>query len=230
MADPSCTAFNGYVYCVGGFRAGNPATAIYYAPVSGSGIGTWTKDINNYPIAVSYQSCITSGGYIYCIGGQESPDNGDVSVASTYYAPVSGSGIGTWTKTTPYPIPIHDAGCALYNGYVYCVGGYESSYPVRPGTTEVYSAPVSSTGIGAWTANTTYPLPIYSTGCATSDNGYIYCVGGSKEVSGAGLPLTNVYTSPIINNAIGTWTANTPYPLADIATYGTSDCFISTPP
>ena len=97
---------------------------------------------------------------------------------------------------------MYAAGCSIYNSYIYCVGTYSAS-PY----TQVYYAPVSSTGIGAWTSTTSYPVAMDYAGCSIY-NGYIYCVG--TYVS----PYTQVYYAPVSSTGIGAWTSTTSYPVA----------------
>ncbi|MEM0149158.1 MAG: hypothetical protein QW346_02745, partial [Candidatus Micrarchaeaceae archaeon] len=183
-----------YIYCVG--RYTSPSTQVYYAPVSSTGIGTWTAT-TSYPVTMYDAGCSINNGYIYCVG-----TDGASPSTQVYYAPVSSTGIGTWTATTSYPVGMRGAGCSIYNGYIYCVGSGASPY------TQVYYAPVSSTGIGTWTATTSYPVGMYEAGCSIN-NGYIYCVG-----TGGASPYTQVYYAPVSSTGIGTWTATTSYPVA----------------
>ncbi|MGC8586176.1 MAG: hypothetical protein ACP5K5_01360, partial [Candidatus Micrarchaeia archaeon] len=80
-----------------------------------------------------------------------------------------------------------------------------------------YYAPITSNGIGAWKATTSYPVPIYGESCAVYEND-IYCVGGLSWTG-----FTNAtYYAPITSNGIGAWKATTSYP---VPIYGES-CFV----
>jgi len=187
--------------------AGSPYPAAYTlgTPISGYLYLQFTdiygtNEVNNIATVLTKVTATGSGGattststtiqYIYCVG---------TLAASTqvYYAPVSSTGIGTWTSTTSYPVPMVAAGCSIYNGYIYCVGRYRYS---------VYYAPVSSTGIGTWTSTTSYPVGMINAGCSIY-NGYIYCVGSYTS------PYA-VYYAPVSSTGIGAWQATTSYPVA----------------
>ena len=117
IIEQSCATYSGYIYCVGGYGPGL-TSAVNYAPVSSSGVGTWTST-TTYPSVILEQSCVISSGYIYCVGG--SGPSGAV-----YYATVSSSGVGKWTSTTTYPTGsngIEYQSCAIYSSDIYCVGG-----------------------------------------------------------------------------------------------------------
>ena len=93
--------------------ATSSSNATYFGPLSGSGVTGWTKS-TPYPFQATGLSCVTSSGYIYCVGGFTyggSQDN-----ASVYYAPVSSSGIGAWQKTTSYPIAVYAQSCVTSAG------------------------------------------------------------------------------------------------------------------
>jgi hypothetical protein len=114
--------------------------------------------------------CSIYNGYIYCVGTDgASPYN------YVYYAPISSTGIGTWTSTTSYPVAMNVAGCSIYNGYIYCVG------EALPPNTQVYYAPVSSTGVGPWTSTTSYPVPMLDAYCEIPGSGGGYLGGGGPN-------------------------------------------------
>jgi len=67
----ACVISSGDILCVGGETSGgsNPTytNAVYYAPISSGGIGTW-KQATNYPVSVG-TTCVGLSGDIYCVGG-----------------------------------------------------------------------------------------------------------------------------------------------------------------
>lgn len=171
-----CAAASGYIYCVGGNNetdgTNNAAVAtnsVWYAPISSSGIGSWSLSLS-YPQNIFFPSCVASSSDIYCIGGVNGNDNG---VNSVYYATLSSGGVGTWTKTTNYPSSLVGQACAISSGYIYCVGGEsgQNSY-----SDAVYYAAISSTGVGAWQKAANYPVNVETTCVASSSD--LYCVGG----------------------------------------------------
>ena len=223
----ACAIYNGYIYCVGGAVTGTMTSKVFYAPVSSSGVGAWTETtdyggsgssgLTGTPI--SAESCAISVGYIYCVGGSSGS-----GISKTFYAPVSSSGVGAWTETTDYGgsgssgstgTPVNFESCAIYNSYIYCVGG--------SGLRKVFYAPVSSSGIGTWTETTDYAgtgtsgstgITVAMHSCSAAI-GYIYCVGG------VGNPSSNkVYFGPVSASGIVSWTETTDY--AGSGTSGTT--------
>lgn len=90
----------------------------------------------------------------------------------------SAGSIDSSGSTTSYPTNMAHGSCAIYSGYIYCVGGGTG----LGSTPAAYYAPISSSGVGAWATTasyfaTTYSEDIEGQSCAT-DSGYIYCVGG----------------------------------------------------
>jgi hypothetical protein len=82
----ACVISSGYIYCVGGETAGGSSpsytNAVYYAPVSASGIGTW-KQAGVYPNSVG-TTCALYSGTIYCVGGFDGSTAGENN--AVYYA------------------------------------------------------------------------------------------------------------------------------------------------
>jgi hypothetical protein len=215
----SCVASSGYVYCVGGTYddGGDDVNASYYAPLASNGVvGAWSPT-TSFPIPVDAQSCVASSGYIYCVGGiDEAAGTNATSYPSelVYYAPLSSSGIGSWSKSLSYPAGTYLPSCAEDNGYVYCVGGVNSG---GDAVNTDYYASLSSSGVGTWTPTTPYPIVANGQSCATS-SGYVYCVGGA----GSSSYLNNVYYATVSSAGIASWTKAGNYPQSVL-----TDCAIS---
>ena len=175
LFDAGCLIYSGYMYCTGTEYVNTSANTInltslgdvYYAPVSESGIGNWIKT-TTYPIPFFGAGCSAYNSTIYCVG--DGYPNATFR-QSAYYAPILASGsIGAWKRTTDYPVPLTYAGCVVSNGYLYCVGSYNST-----NQSEAFYAPVSRNGIGTWNATTSYPVPFFDAYCSTNgDSGGFY--------------------------------------------------------
>ncbi len=198
----SCASYSGYVYCVAGADPSGYTDTIYYAPLLSTGVGTWSMTTNNYTMTTGQESCVTSGSYIYCVGGINPSTNSPIN--DVYYAQLSSTGgIGSWTATTSYPTGIKFESCVAAGVYIYCVGGTTSS---TTESTVVYSALLSATGVGSWTLSTnSYPIGIEQESCFT-DGQYIYCVGG--ETTGF-TPTDSVYVASISGGDVGPWSLST---------------------
>jgi len=206
LAGESCVAVSTSVYCVGGFGGGGDShNQVYYATLSASGIGSWSTG-NPYPTAVDSASCVNATGGIYCVGGEDYPNNVD----GVYFAPVSSSGLGSWSSAAAYPQALAGTSCVVYSGYIYCVGGFDSNGDEVSST---YYASVSS-GLSSWSGTTQYPLAVDRESC-TVYAGDIYCVAGETEIgSNQNSPITDVYYAPLSSSGIGPWTAALSYPTA----------------
>jgi hypothetical protein len=187
----TCAPSSGYIFCEGGENEtdGTNATLVqsnsaWYAQLTASGIGTW-KQTTAYPQGVFFPTCTATSTEIYCVGGFDSSYNG---LDNVYYAPLSSSGIGQWSSTTPYPIQMEGAYCAIASGSMICVGGtlnfnyYASAYD------NVYSATILASGVGPWHQTASYPIDI-DTDC-TMVSGNLYCIGGSSSFSS----LSDIWT------------------------------------
>jgi hypothetical protein len=201
----SCVTSSGYIYCVGGFTQGSGGQEVnsaYYAQISSSGASAWTAT-TQYPINIADESCVSSGSYIYCVGGYG---------GYAYYASISSSGIGAWKLTTDYPTAIDLQSCLASGGYIYCIAGSSgsNSQDTGPnGVDAVYYAPMSSSGIGTWSSSTSYPDSVNALSCAVSSQSYIYCVGGEESSQ---QPVADVYYASISSSGVGAWTRTSSYP------------------
>jgi len=180
----SCVTSSGYIYCIAGnnetggeYEEVVPTSSVWYAPISDSGIGTWSQT-TSYPADDFFPDCFTAGGYVYCIGGADSNGN---SLTTSYYAPLTASGVGSWTSTAPYPVAASGQACAISSGEIYCIGGETAGGNTPSFTNGVYYAPISSGGIGTWKQSPNYPDSTL-TNCAIT-TGYLYCVGGLDSSS-----------------------------------------------
>lgn len=205
--DHACGALNGYAYCVAGSTGGAGVTnSVYYSQLlPNGGTTTWTKS-TDYPMAFYDSSCVINSptNSIVCVGGI----NSGTVYNSVYFAPLSASGVGTWTASNAYPLKFQNHICVNYNNNVYCIGGNVGGVD----TANVYYATMLPTGgVTTWTATNTYPTVVDDSTCSAS-KGYIYCTAGSN-MAGAGGVYNAVYSAQILgNNALGAWTATTPYP------------------
>jgi hypothetical protein len=197
---PSCVESGDYVYCVAGATGAGIVSKVYYAQLSSSGVGPWTETRDyasnstsdgSAGIKIFQLSCVADSGYIYCVGG------GSGASSRVFYAQLSSSGVGPWMETTDYGaatgktgsggVPIGSNICVDNTGYIYCIGGMTTGYVV---VSDVFSAPVSSSGVGAWTENEDYGsnstsngtggTPIWGTACVVYYS-YIICVGGTTS-------------------------------------------------
>jgi hypothetical protein len=170
-----------------------------------SAVLAWSPSVS-YPTNIWTQSCVESGGYIYCVGGLTGPNTITDSASAVYYAPISSSGIGSWMNTTGYPTSIRSEWCVTETSAIYCVGGYAGSNL----SDSVYYAHLSSSGVGPWTNTTSYPFPVWLTSCVASSSG-VYCVGGGT--SGSALASSDaVYFAPFSSSGIGQWVTTTNFP------------------
>jgi len=203
IAFQSCVVSGGYIYCVGGDTGVSPyvTSAVYFAPLSPGGVGSWTTT-TSYPTTIYEQSCVVSGGYIYCIGGYTT----SAVTSAVYFAPLSSSGVGSWVKTKSYPKTIYQESCVVSGSYVYCVGGWNgvSVFSV------VYFAKLSSAGVGKWVKTTSYPTRIFVQSCVVN-GGYIYCIAGWNPASKTGR-VNTVYFASLSSGGVGSWVKTTSYP------------------
>jgi hypothetical protein len=212
LAGASCATLSERVYCVGGFDSNqNSYNDVYYAPLSASGIGTWSAS-TPYPTAIDSASCVNVTAGIYCVGGEDgSAVLNDVYLGS-FPSPQLGSNppSGGWSSQAAYPKDVAATSCVAYSGYVYCVGGFDDNGNEVSST---YYASISS-GLRSWSSTTQYPLAVDGESCIVYA-GSIYCVAGETvKGSNQNSPISNVYYAPLSSSGIGKWSAASAYPAA----------------
>ena len=207
-----------YIYCVGGATAAGVNTnAVYYATLTAGTVGAWSSG-TNYPTNIEAESCVTNLGFITCVAGLTAPGFISTITSATYYAPISGSGVGAWTETTDYGCvsSCHSDGstgltdnlnaCSVWAGYIFCMGG---EYDMALGflTGDVFSNTISSGAVGAtWTATTTYPVGVaQGAGSCAMYSAYWYCIAGN------GATGESVRYASVTSGTLGAWTSGPDY-------------------
>jgi hypothetical protein len=223
----SCVSNSTYIYCVGGqnLSTGVDISDVFYANLSSDGLlGPWVETTDygassgaagSGGVGIEFASCVEYSGYVYCVAGALSAS--PFTVSKVFYAPISSTGVGGWIETTDYGatssvdgsggIATFELSCTVSAGYIYCVGG---------GTSKVFFAQLSGTGVGPWTETTDYGAASGTTGtggksiasvsCASA-TGELYCVGGTISFS----PVSRVYYAPVSASGVGAWSESTDY-------------------
>ena len=137
---------NGYVYVMGGYDAVNNIyrSTVYYAKLNSDGsTGTWSTNAQALPQGLKGATSITANGYVYVMGGY----NNGVYLSTVYYAKLNSDGsTGTWsTNAQALPQSLYIATSVTANGYVYFMGGWNSS---NTGVSTVYYASTSRIQLG----------------------------------------------------------------------------------
>ena len=144
---------------------GNPfeiTSAVYYAQLSGAGIGAWTSTTPYGGGRVDSQSCVSYSGYVFCIGGFAALTDGSTSyISSVYYAPflwaIPSVTIGAVTADT--------GGTAVVNCQSAMDVGFAKSIPAA----EIESAATQVNFTTAALGGTTNPAQTFGVGCDSSN-------------------------------------------------------------
>jgi N-acetylneuraminic acid mutarotase len=136
--------------------------------------------------------------------------DGTADRSDVQYAPINAKGsVGTWATTTSLSAGRNYQETAVYNGYLYLIGGYSGGYmndvqyvKIDPaGTTSTYDFSISFT-----TARYGHGSVAY--------NGYLYVLGGMKGAKQESY-LNDVQYAPInADGTIGSWAATTSFTAA----------------
>lgn len=212
---PAAAAYNGWLYVVGGNggAGGLPNPSLIRAPINSDGtLGSWINSSEaNTPRSVT--AVEIWNGYLYMMGGCSAgvpgfSCPGDVHLNTVEYAPIHADGsLGTWRTTASFTTARIMHGSAVWNGYLYVLGGCTvGSYCNFTNSVQYTSInPAGSLADGSWSSGTNLPAS-YSFGVSTIYNGCLYHVGGWSGTVGY---LDVVRYATISNNgSIGSWTTS----------------------
>jgi N-acetylneuraminic acid mutarotase len=118
---------NGYLYIIGGYTGSTYSDDVYYAKINDDGsLGSWTTETDTLPLSLTSLQTVVMNGYIYAIGGN---DNSNTVRSEVYYAKLDkNGGTGPWqTAANGLPNIRNQAAAATNNGYVYLIGGRQTS-------------------------------------------------------------------------------------------------------
>jgi hypothetical protein len=196
---PVCVTDSGYVYCLGA----SGAAASYFAALSANGLSEWVATTPYPAPPVNNPACVASQGYVYCVGQVYNGPNWYDYVQGVYFAPLSSSGIGSWTQTTALPLENFGGTCVASSGYLYCIYDQFNAYfaPISHRTALVRGQRRS-------------PPPDASVGCFGAGD-LVYCVSAGSSAAGAGSSAFQEgpsYFAPMSDSGLGSWTATTALP------------------
>lgn len=224
--DLSATAYNGFMYILGGTDGSTYYTDIQYAPIGGSGglTAAWASAGGALSNGGQGSNVVAYNGYIYSLGGLI----GATDYNTVYYALIctganSGTGgcgatagtVGTWTSTSSYTQTRSNGKALAYNGYMYIVGGNSTS-----DYNDVQYATINGNGtLGSWSATTSFHIARSDFTVGVS-NGFMYIVGGT-DINQT-LSYRDVEFAAINSNGtLGNWQGSNVVAAAFVGTYGT---------
>ena len=189
------------LYLLGGESSGQPAFAdTYFAPINhgGDGLPQSFSLSGSFGTARYGHTAAVYNGYLYVLGGR----NTTTWYNSVEYAPLNSDGtVGTWQTTTSFATARADHATAIWNGYIYVLGGCSGTPAI---TSNQYAAINTDGTLGNWSSTTALPQATCEH-AAAAYNGYMYVMGGTDNTTN----YTAVYRSTInaSTKALGAWSS-----------------------
>jgi hypothetical protein len=182
-AAPAATYYNGYLYLVGGVTNGNAvSTAFSISYDSAGNLGNAipepafpTNNDGSSASIVAIDSVSGSAVLINCGGGTSF---GGSPVATVYSAAISDTdgSLSQWTQMTSLPAANQSHTMATYNGYVYSIGGKNST-----GTLNTVQYGLLQNGqITSWAETTPLPIQTSLAYVGVAPNGVMVVAGGTN--------------------------------------------------
>ncbi len=189
-------AHNGYLYVIGGWDGANTIGDVLFAPINPDGsIGAWAATSSLDPYPKDSHTCHAYNGYMYVICGKE---NGTPRQEIMYSAINADGTLAGWSTAGTFYSPRYNHTSVIYNGYLYIIGGRNSTQCFN----DVYFAPIRANGtVGGFTATTGFTTA-RAEHASVAYNGYLYVLGGND---GTNL-LNDIQYAPInADGSIGSW-------------------------
>ncbi len=189
---------NGYMYIIGGGSSGS--NTIYYSKLNTDGSpNAFSTNTNTLPANRKYAASSVSNGYLYVIGGSTDGTNANAQT-TTYYAKLNQDGsIGAFNATSALSTATHQGGSIAVNGYIYFIGGANTSGTAQ--STVYYAKQNSDGSLGSWT--TTNSITAKLGPAVTNASGYLYVLGGGASGSN-----TVQYARINADGSLGSFTTN----------------------
>jgi hypothetical protein len=201
-------AAGGFLYSVGGTYSTSYSSG-YADQVASAMINTdgslepWDSSLESLPTGTTTVALATDGHCLVSAGGYTSGDN---TAEEVYTAELLGDGsIGPWQAQAPLSSGRSYSGAAAVRGYVYLIGGQDSS-----GTTDEvsYAKLGPDCAIDSWSSTTSLPYARYGH-AVTAAEGHIYVVGGNY---GSGISQRVYRATPNADGSISSWNRETDLP------------------
>ena len=193
-----------YVYVLGG-NSGSYQSTVYKATIDTSGnIGAFsTASQGQLPTALTQTTTVTTGNYIYVLGGLLT--GGTTAVSTVYLAQIDTSGnVGTFSTVSQGQLPqleyAHTNVTAITGStsYIYVLGGYNTSTgttstvykaqlaTITATTTNTVNTALTILNTGALTTASTNTLRLQASGstAGNGNNGSIYFLNSSGQTAG----------------------------------------------
>lgn len=194
--------WNNFLYYVGGREGTSNQDNAAVATVNSDGsTGTWSYGSGVggnllFPAAAAYN------GYLYWLGGMTGTTD-STGTAFVSYTPLNRStgATGAWVSTNSYGTARSMATAVAYNGYLYIMGGQNTS---GTALSDIQYAPINTNGtLGTWSSTTSFGGMAGKGVSAFAYGRRLYVVGGNDGSA----DQKYVRSAPInTNGTVGAWT------------------------
>ncbi|HVQ43377.1 MAG TPA: hypothetical protein VMT30_00200 [Candidatus Saccharimonadia bacterium] len=184
------------------------ADQIGRAPLSGGSVVAWTTG-TNITVARYAGALVAYNNFVYLIGGGADSGTATTPTNVVYSASIGAAGALTWTGTsTNQSLNTARQGLVAfgYNGYLYAVGGENTSN--NPIATVEYAKINSDGSVGTWSTTTSLGTArAYMAGA--NYQGVVYVMGGEGATSNGSLLTSVEYARINGDGTITSWTTTT---------------------
>ncbi len=199
--------YNGYLYVIGGVNGVAYLNDIQHCPINADGsVGTCVQQLGAFTTARADHTSVAYNGYLYVIGGED----GITHKNDIQHCPINADGsVGTCVQQLAAFTTARDKHTSVaYNGYLYVIGGEDSS---GTGLNDIQHCPINADGsVGTCVQQTnafTTPRFFHT---SVVYNGYLYVIGGYGGAILNDIQHIQITTgTPTGNGAVGATTQQT---------------------
>lgn len=216
-AASSSAWYGGYVVQIGGVNSGVALSTVFTIAYADTGAFDTSIPQPAFPTANDGSSATivaidaqSGSPVVVNTGGGTSFEGPAIATTYTSGLDTSTGSLSAWSAQTVLPYAVQSHAMATYNGYVYAIGGKNSTGNLA----NVTYAQVQNSQIASWAATT--PLPqAMQLNFAAAANGYLFVCGG--ENAGLTVQYPQLWYAAIkANGSLGPWIPGPTMPLADI--------------
>jgi hypothetical protein len=168
-----------WLYVLGGASHTSPdmqLADVQQATFAGGLVRSWSTTAA-LPNPTWYGAAASAANHLYVVGGHAPSSESPQALVSTLQPDGSCS---PWVASTPLPGPLAEEAIAATDSRLYVLGGLVNGASTLDA---VWSAPLSTDGVGAWTAEPSLPQPRSGLTSVVA-RGRLYVLGGGIQMEG----------------------------------------------
>ena len=161
--------------------------------------------LKNYPVSLDPSVIVTSTSD-FLLGEDEDKSTDYITANQIGRSKLNGGSVGTWSTTLPFSGIRFGHSTAVYNGYMYIIGGVEAN--VNKNDVQYALLNPATGAVGAWATASTVFTNARHYHSAVAYNGFLYILGGFTTVDNNDVQYASLNPN---DGSVGAWSTTTPF-------------------